>query len=102
MTLIQTLLDTFFSGQQTMTMEKQHEARIEIKPHTNNAKYSEDVDALEKHFGTLDNRNIEIDLHDLLAIAPRNRKRADAYHGLVSHLKRDRNAKLTIKTKRKL
>ena len=101
MTLIQTLLDTFFSGQQTMTMEKQHEARIEIKPHMNNAKYSEDVDALEKRFGTLDNRNIEIDLHDLLAIAPRNRKRADAYHGLVSHLKRDRNAKLMLKTKRK-
>ena len=42
-----------------------------------------ELDILEKEFGSLtEGRTIEIDLHRLLDLIPRDRRKADAYKGL--------------------
>ena len=46
-----------------------------------------ELDILEKEFGSLkEGRTIEIDLHRLLDLIPRDRRKADAYKGLKSKL----------------
>ena len=46
-----------------------------------------ELDILEKEFGKLhDGMKIEIDLHSLLDLIPRDRRKADAYKGLRSKL----------------
>lgn len=43
---------------------------------------------------------IETSLQDILRICPRERKRADAYKGLISHLKTKYGITLTIKSRK--
>ena len=46
-----------------------------------------ELDILEKEFGSLTaGETIEIDLHQLLDLIPRDRRKADAYKGLKSKL----------------
>lgn len=46
-----------------------------------------ELDILEKEFGSLiEGRTIEINLHRLLDLIPRDRRKADAYKGLKSKL----------------
>lgn len=51
--------------------------------------YETDIAGLEGVYGKLyDGMVIETDLHTMLSICPRNRKRSDAYKGLMSQLRR--------------
>lgn len=64
------------------------------------SKYQADIDAIESHYGKLyDGLTIETTLQELLPIAPRNRKRIEAYNGLVSELKK-RGVTLNIKSRK--
>lgn len=46
-----------------------------------------ELDILEKEFGSLtEGKTIEIDLHRLLELIPRERRKADAYKGIRSKL----------------
>lgn len=72
------------------------EERIE-KP---TMKYQSDLDAIEQEFGSLKTGLcITIDLQKLLSICPRERKRIDAYRGLISYLEK-MGVTLTIKSRK--
>lgn len=65
-------------------------------------KYEKDVEALRKKYGENFKTGlcIEITLKELLEICPRERKRTDAYTGLVSYLSKKLGIKLTIKSQK--
>ena len=55
-------------------------------------KYQRDIEALRQKYGDAFN----LTLQEALSIMPRERRRIDAYSGLVSYLKKDWNITLTI------
>ena len=62
-------------------------------------KYQKDIAALEERYGKLSTQtglSINLTLKEALSLMPRNRKRIDAYAGLVSYLKRECGITLTI------
>ena len=65
-------------------------------------KYEKDIEALRKKYGENFKTGlcIEITLKELLEICPRERKRTDAYTGLVSYLSKELGIKLTIKSQK--
>lgn len=69
---------------------KYKQIRPMLKPKTiKSNKYASDVEALEGRFGELkDGLVLEISLKQVLQICPRNRKRTEAYQGLISCLKK--------------
>lgn len=67
----------------------------------NSEKYESDISALTAIYGTgvCTGVCIDIELQDLLKICPRDRKRIEAYNGLVSELAK-RGTVLTIKSRK--
>lgn len=66
-------------------------------------KYKKDIAALEERFGKLSSQtgiSINLSLCEALFLMPRNRKRIDAYAGLISYLKRAYGIELTIKSQK--
>ncbi len=65
-------------------------------------KYKKDIEALREKYGdSFSTRfSIEVTLKELLEICPRERKRTDAYTGLVSYLSKELGIKLTIKSQK--
>lgn len=65
-------------------------------------KYKKDIETLRKEYGENFKTGlcIEITLKELLEICPRERKRTDAYTGLVSYLSKELGIKLTIKSQK--
>jgi hypothetical protein len=64
------------------------------------SKYSADIERLENQYGKLvDGVTIEITLQKLLPIVPRERRRIEAYNGLVSEL-RKHGVTLNIKSRK--
>ena len=62
-------------------------------------KYQKDIVALEGEYGKLSTQtglSINLTLKEALALMPRNRKRIDAYAGLMSYLKKEYGITLTI------
>ena len=62
-------------------------------------KYQKDIAALEEKYGKLSTQtglSINLTLKEALSLMPRNRKRIDAYAGLMSYLKREYGITLTI------
>lgn len=65
-------------------------------------KYEKDVEALRKKYGENFKTGlcIEITLKELLEICPRERRRTDAYTGLISFLKSKMGITLNIKSQK--
>lgn len=64
-------------------------------------RFKADIDAIESHYGKLyDGQTIETTLQEFLTIAPRNRKRIEAYNGLVSELKKTKGVTLIITSRK--
>lgn len=66
-------------------------------------KYQKDIAALEERYGKLSTQtglSINLTLKEASLMMPRNRKRIDAYAGLVSYLKREYGIILTIKSQK--
>ena len=61
---------------------------IEEKKIEKPSKYQNDLDALKNEYGELPTE-LCIDLQELLRICPRDRRRIDAYSGLVSYLEKE-------------
>ena len=69
---------------------------------TQSSKFDDDVKALRDFIGESEFQTglcIELTLSQLLDIAPRQRRRSDAYTTLIKHLKDEFNINLTIKQK---
>jgi len=63
-------------------------------------KYQTDINALAQHFGVLQSgQTYTIELQDLLKICPRERRRTEAYQGLVGKLKAE-NIELIINSRK--
>lgn len=65
-------------------------------------KYEKDIEALRKKYGENFKTGlcIEITLKELLEICPRERRRTDAYTGLISFLKAKQGITLIIKSQK--
>ena len=76
--------------------ERLNSRRIEKKP------YEEEVSILASHFGGLQagTTGLCITLQEMLLLCPRDRKRSDAYRGLVSYLADTYKIELTIKSRK--
>lgn len=60
-------------------------------------RYDNDVRALVDAFGPLQKGStIETNLQQILDICPRNRRRCDAYQGLISYLRKEHDVNLKI------
>ena len=62
------------------------------------SKYQSDVDALSSRYELTEGKEIVMNLKEILELCPRDRRRADAYKGLVSYLSKEYGVKLTIIT----
>ena len=65
--------------------------------------YRDDVENLKSFVGKENWKpglEIKLELKDLLAICPRERRRSDAYKKLITHLKNDYQIQLIIKSKK--
>ncbi len=78
---------------------KEEEKPKKIETHTP-SKYDNDIRALEEKYGNLEGKEITIDLQTLLQLVPRERRRIDAYRGLLSYLEDKRNCKITITSRK--
>ena len=90
--------------QETVTAPDVTEKAVSSKPIPE--KYQRDIEALRQKYGDAFKTGlcINLTLQEALSIMHRERKRIDAYSGLVSYLKKDWNITLTItsqKTKTK-
>ena len=63
-------------------------------------RYGDDIDALADSYGDLRGKTIDIELRDLLEIAPRERRRIEAYRGLSSELKKVYGCVLNITSRK--
>lgn len=59
-----------------------------------------EIMTLERIFGNLQGRTLEVELSRLLEILPRKRRRIDAYSALVKRLKAERDCDLIIKSRK--
>ena len=68
-----------------------------------NLKYHTDIESLKKVYGDsfLPGLCIETTLTELLEICPRERRRKDAYTGLISYLKKNYDVELKINSQKK-
>ena len=71
---------------------------IEEKDSEKENKYGSDIEALKLIYGVHFSTGfcIKVPLHDILRICKRERRRADAYTGLISYLKNQYGITLTI------
>lgn len=66
-------------------------------------KFREDVEALTKYIGEerfKSGLSIEVSLSEILDLAPRTRRRIDAYNSLTKYLKSELDITLTIKSQK--
>lgn len=82
------------------------EPSVNVKKDSNEPipeKYRKDIEALRKKYGDSFSTGfcIEVTLRELLELCPRERRRTDAYIGLVSYLKNNYDITLTIKSQKK-
>ena len=77
-----------------------HTQETVTKQDVHDGKYGKDIKALEDIYGDLRNQTISVELQDLLGLIPRERKRIDAYRGLVSTLKKDMGCTLNITSRK--
>ena len=96
-------MNIFFDGtlKETSKRQVENDACPDVIEKTD-TKYKRDIEALQDKYGDsfLNGFCIEITLRELLEICPRERKRTDAYHGLVSSLSKELGITLIIKSKK--
>lgn len=101
-----TLLSALFGINSRPDLERQQKAvPVEVEKENSKIekknKYEEDVEALARNFGGIQSKTgLCITLQEILSICPRERKRCDAYNGLVSYLLEQYGVKLVIKSRK--
>lgn len=101
--MLANLIHSFFGGLQGNSSKPSVPICQEDKPKTNETKekYSDDIKALTEKYGELKTGLcIEIELSELLNIVSRERRRIDAYRGLISYLQEKYGVTLTIKSRK--
>lgn len=107
--LIENLNSILFGSTRNCVVPKRQEETKTIQPDviaktdsktTKPLKYQNDLEALKNEYGELPTE-LCIDLQELLRICPRDRRRIDAYIGLVSYLEKEEGIKLKITSRKK-
>ena len=102
------LLEALFGSNPRLDLVEQHQVAVPVGVERKNSKiekkdkYEDEVKALARHFGGLQagTTGLCITLQEILKICPRDRKRSDAYRGLVSYLADTYKIELTIKSRK--
>lgn len=97
--MIVTFLRDLFGGSREETPPKPNVAvRVKEKDSKRDEKYCTDIEALKKQYGDQFRSGlcIEIPLKEIINLCPRERRRADAYTGLVGYLKSEYGVTLNI------
>lgn len=92
-------LNLLFGGSREETPPKPNVAvRVKEKDSKRDEKYCTDIEALKQRYGAEFKSGvcIEIPLKEIINLCPRERRRADAYIGLVGYLKSEYGATLKI------
>ena len=98
-TMFMNLLGSLFGGSQGKGTPDRPWACKDVSEKA--SKYSDDIKALTEKYGELKTGLcIEIELSELLNVIPRERRRIDAYRGLISHLHEKYGVTLTIKSRK--
>lgn len=71
-----------------------------VGPGSVDSRYSADIEALKSVYGDLKGQSISIDLQSLLSVAPRNRRRCEAYLGLQTMLRNKYGCTLHITSRK--
>ena len=95
--MLENLLRNIF-GDKNVSHDSKEVAGKEKNGSKRSDKYDSDVKALKERYRVEFETGvcIRIPLKEILEICPRERKRVDAYTGLVSHLKREYGVELII------
>jgi hypothetical protein len=95
--MIVDFLNRLFGGSRVVPSDSKVVANVKNDSKRSN-KYDSDVKALKERYRVEFETGvcIRIPLKEILEICPRERKRVDAYAGLVSHLKREYGVELII------
>ena len=96
--MIVTFLRDLFSGCREAPPDSREAVDVIKNGSKRSDKYNSDVKALKERYRVEFETGvcIRIPLKEILEICPRERKRVDAYAGLVSHLKREYGVELII------
>ena len=70
------------------------------KDSTTEDKYQHEIEVLKQKYGELEGLTIDITLRKMLELIPRQRKRSDAYKGLVRYLRDEYNCELRITSRK--
>ncbi|MBD8038947.1 hypothetical protein H9625_00525 [Phocaeicola sp. Sa1CVN1] len=94
-------INFFFDGTLEESSKRQSGVCTDETTKTN-SKYESDVEALKKAYSTsfATGLSIETTLKEMLELCPRERKRTDAYQGLISYLKKNYGITLIIKSRK--
>ncbi len=105
------LLEALFGSNPRLDLVEQHQVAVPVgdKEERLNSRriekkqYEKEVSILASHFGGLQagTTGLCITLQEMLQLCPRDRKRSDAYRGLVSYLASKFKIDLKIKSSRK-
>ena len=95
--MLENLLRNIF-GDKNVSPDSKEVAGKEKNDSKRSNKYDSDVKALKERYRVEFETGvcIRIPLKEILVICPRERKRVDAYTGLVTHLKREYGVELVI------
>ncbi len=105
------LLEALFGSNPRLDLVEQHQVAVPAgdKEERLNSRriekkqYEKEVSILASHFGGLQEAGTTglcITLQEMLQLCPRDRKRSDAYRGLVSYLLKQYDVKLIIQSKK--
>ena len=105
------LLEALFGSNPRLDLVEQHQVAVPVgdKEERLNSRriekkqYEKEVSILASHFGGLQEAGTTglcITLQEMLLLCPRDRKRSDAYRGLVSYLADTYKIELTIKSRK--
>lgn len=95
--------DSFLRGREAMVEGQPFETQKTTTTHIVPEKFREDVKALTAYIGEakfISGLSIEVSLSEILDIAPRTRRRTDAYDSLAKYLKSELDITLTIKSQK--
>ncbi len=97
--MIEEFLSRLFGGSRDETPPKPNVAvRVKEKDSKREEKYGSDVDVLKQRYGDefKSGLYIEIPLKEIINLCPRERRRTDAYIGLIGYLKSEYGVTLKI------
>ena len=102
--MIVTFLRDLFSGCREAPPDSREAVDVIKNGSKRSDKYNSDVKALKERYRVEFETGvcIRIPLKEILEICPRERKRVDAYAGLVSHLKREYGVELIINSNKSI